>query len=127
MPRYLLIARDAGRWTRLTESASPAEMQAVTAKYRAWTNRVAGTGKLKGGEKLRDGQGRVLEGQEKALKMTDAPYVESKEVIGGYCLFQAKTREEAIEWGKRFLKIHGDGWDIECEVRQVDEEVCQPG
>lgn len=61
------------------------------------------------------------------LSVTDGPFTESKEVIGGYCLFQAKTREEAVEWGKRFLKIHGDGWDIECEVRQVDEEACQPG
>lgn len=61
------------------------------------------------------------------LSVTDGPFTESKEVIGGYCLFQAKSREEAVEWGKRFLKIHGDGWDIECEVRQVDEEACQPG
>ena len=58
------------------------------------------------------------------LTVTDGPFTESKEVIAGYCLFQVKTREEAVEWGKRFLKIHGDGWDIECEVRQVDEEAC---
>ncbi|MET0655422.1 MAG: YciI family protein [Pseudoxanthomonas sp.] len=61
------------------------------------------------------------------LSVTDGPFSESKEVIGGYCLFQAKTREEALEWAKRFLRIHGEGWDIECEVRQVDEAGCGPG
>lgn len=55
------------------------------------------------------------------LTVTDGPFTESKEVIGGYALIQAATREEAIAWTSRFLKIHGDEWDIECEVRQVEE------
>ena len=67
---------------------------------------------------------RIIRGK---LSVTDGPFTESKEVIGGYALIQAKTREEAIEWGKRFLQVHGDEWDIECEVRQVDEEFCRPG
>lgn len=59
------------------------------------------------------------------LKVTDGPFSESKEVIGGFALIQANSREEAVEWGKRFLEVHGDEWDIECEVRQVDEQGCQ--
>ena len=55
------------------------------------------------------------------LTVTDGPFIESKEVIGGYALVQAATQEEAIAWTSRFLKIHGDEWDIECEVRQVEE------
>jgi len=54
------------------------------------------------------------------LSMTDGPFTETKEVIGGYAILEAKTKEEAIELTRRFLKVHGDEWDIECEVRQLD-------
>lgn len=50
---------------------------------------------------------------------TDGPFSESKEVIGGYAVLEAKDREEAIELTERFLPIHGDEWDIECEVRPL--------
>ena len=55
------------------------------------------------------------------LSVTDGPFTESKEIIGGYAMIQAETREEAIDWTSRFLKIHGEEWEIECEVRQVEE------
>ena len=54
------------------------------------------------------------------LSTTDGPFTESKEVIGGYAILQAASMKEAIDLTKRFLKIHGDEWDIECEVRQLD-------
>lgn len=54
------------------------------------------------------------------LSMTDGPFTEAKEVIGGYAILEAKSKEEAIELTRRFLKIHGDEWNIECEVRQLD-------
>ena len=54
------------------------------------------------------------------LTTTDGPFTETKEVIGGYAILEAKSKEEAIELTQRFLKIHGDEWDIECEVRQLD-------
>jgi hypothetical protein len=54
------------------------------------------------------------------LSVTDGPFTEAKEVVGGYAIFETKTKEEAIELTRRFLKIHGDAWDIECEVRQLD-------
>ena len=50
--------------------------------------------------------------------MTDGPFTEAKEVIGGFALLKAKSKEEAIELTKRFLKVAGDG---ECELRQVFE------
>jgi hypothetical protein len=52
------------------------------------------------------------------LTVTDGPFTESKELIGGFALIQAKSKEEAIELAKRFLKVAGDG---ECEVRQIAE------
>jgi hypothetical protein len=54
------------------------------------------------------------------LSMVDGPFTETKEVIGGYAILEAKSQEEAIELTQRFLKVHGDEWDIECEVRQLD-------
>ncbi|HET7365882.1 MAG TPA: YciI family protein [Burkholderiales bacterium] len=54
------------------------------------------------------------------LSTTDGPFTETKEVIGGYAVLEAKSMQEAIELTKRFLRVHGDEWDIECEVRQLD-------
>ncbi len=48
--------------------------------------------------------------------VTDGPYAESKELIGGWALIQAASKEEAINWAKRFLKIAGGG---ESRIRQV--------
>ena len=54
------------------------------------------------------------------LSTTDGPFTEAKEVIGGYAVLEAKSMQEALELTKRFLRIHGDQWDLECEVRQLD-------
>lgn len=58
------------------------------------------------------------------LSAVDGPFTETKEVIGGYAIFEAKSKAEAIELTERFLKIHGDEWDIECEVRQLHGPDC---
>jgi hypothetical protein len=52
------------------------------------------------------------------LNVTDGPFTESKEVIGGLAVLQANSREEAIELVKEFLNVAGDG---ECELRQLFE------
>ena len=54
------------------------------------------------------------------LSTTDGPFTESKEVIGGFAILEAKNKQEAVELTKRFLEIHGDAWDLECEVRPLD-------
>lgn len=54
------------------------------------------------------------------LTTVDGPFTESKEVIGGFAIIEAKSREEAIQHTKRFLALHGDEWDLECEVRALD-------
>ncbi|GAA5090258.1 YciI family protein [Nocardia iowensis] len=51
----------------------------------------------------------------------DGPFTESKEVVGGYCILQTKSKEEAVEWSARFLAVHGPEWDIEVEIRQIAE------
>ncbi len=54
------------------------------------------------------------------VSRTDGPFTETKEVIGGYAIVEAESKEEAVELTRRFLLVHGDGWDLECEVRQLD-------
>jgi hypothetical protein len=55
----------------------------------------------------------------------DGPFTESKEVIGGYAMLQADSMDQALEYTSRFLDVHGDQWEIECEVRRIDED-CTP-
>lgn len=52
------------------------------------------------------------------LNVTDGPFTEAKEVVGGFAILQTKSKEEAIELTKQFLNQVGDG---ECELRQLYE------
>lgn len=54
------------------------------------------------------------------LSVVDGPFTETKEVIGGYAILEASSKEEAVELTRRFLKVHGTDWDVECEVRPLD-------
>jgi hypothetical protein len=54
------------------------------------------------------------------LSTVDGPFTEAKEVVGGFAILEAASKEEAIELAKRFLAVHGDEWDVECEVRQME-------
>jgi hypothetical protein len=51
--------------------------------------------------------------------VTDGPFAEAKEIVGGFALIQAKSKDAAIEFTKRFLKVAGDG---ETEIRQLYEQ-----
>jgi hypothetical protein len=51
----------------------------------------------------------------------DGPFAETKELIAGYTLIQAKSREEALEWTRRFPNPALDGGEYEIEVRQLYE------
>ena len=73
---------------------SPQEAQAVMGKYRAWTQKLRDSGRLVNSNKLEDRTGRVLRGSTK-MEVTDGPYTESKEVLGGYYLFHAADFDEA--------------------------------
>ena len=59
-----------------------------------------------------DGQKRIV---------TDGPFAESKEMIAGYTIIQVKSRDEAMEWTKRYPNPAGEGKEAEIEVRQFFE------
>jgi hypothetical protein len=50
--------------------------------------------------------------------VTDGPFAETKELIAGFALFEVKSKEEAIEWSRRFMEVAGEG---ENEIRQIFE------
>ena len=52
------------------------------------------------------------------ISVTDGPFTESKELVGGFAILRANSKEEAIQLAKDFLKLAGDG---ECELRQICE------
>ena len=58
-----------------------------------------------------------------AVKTTDGPFTEAKELIGGYAIVQVKSKQEAIEMAKHFLKLHEDvlglSYEGNCEIRQM--------
>ena len=53
---------------------------------------------------------------------TDGPFTESKEVVGGFAVFELKSKQEAVESAVRFMELHKQhwpGWEGETEVRQI--------
>lgn len=57
----------------------------------------------------------------KKRTVIDGPFAETKELIAGYTMIQVKTKEEALEWSRRFPNPVGEGTDAEIEVRQLFE------
>ena len=56
------------------------------------------------------------------ITVMDGPYTEAKELIGGYAVYETKTKEECVEWARRFLATHKEHWpefEGEVEVRQM--------
>ena len=54
--------------------------------------------------------------------VTDGPFAEAKEVIGGFWLIEVKSKAEAVEWASRFMKAHRDhwaGWTGSTDILQV--------
>jgi hypothetical protein len=57
------------------------------------------------------------------MTVTDGPFAEAKELIGGYAIVEAKSKQEAIELGKDIMKVHADilgtSYEGELEIRQM--------
>ena len=55
-------------------------------------------------------------------RVLDGPFAETKELIAGYTLIQCRSRDEALEWTRRFPNPVGEGKPAEIEVRQLYEQ-----
>jgi hypothetical protein len=78
---------------------------------------------------LPTGGGSRIRLSEARLTTTDGPFAEVKEVIGGFAIFDTKTREEVMQWAQRFMQLHLEHWkewEGVCEIRQMFEEGKNP-
>jgi hypothetical protein len=58
------------------------------------------------------------------LKVTDGPFTEAKEIIGGYALVDVKSKEEALDFARQFMELHRVHWpefEAESEVRPLED------
>ena len=97
-------------------SATVEQQNQVVAEYMKYSEELAASGCMKGGEALeptsKASRISIKEGRRVVL---DGPFAEAKEVVGGYYLIDVKTREEAIEWA---AKCPGAKYGT-IELRQV--------
>ena len=75
-------------------------------------------------------KGALINVKKGKLTVTDGPFSEAKEVIGGYAILHCKSKEEAIERARRFMQLHADvlgpAYEGELEIRQMpDAPPCQ--
>ena len=107
MPKYLCIQRSQGG---KSDPPSPAQMQEMFAKFNAW--------KEKFQENLVDMGGKLGEGKVvTADAVTDGPFVEAKEVVGGYMIISAKSMEQALEVARESPGVGAPGSSV--EVRKI--------
>ena len=93
MPQFTLLLRDSGD---MFGKLSPAEIQAVIARYSGWVDGLKKAGKLSASHKLRDGEGRVVQRTGTKVMVSDGPFTEGKEVIGGLFVIEAPGYDEAL-------------------------------
>ncbi len=95
-------------------SMSPEQMQQVVKKWMDWRNSLEKSGHLKKvGERL-DPNGKVVRGRDKAV--TDGPFAEAKDIIGGYLVAEAKDIDQAVELAKGCPILETDG---AVEIRPI--------
>jgi hypothetical protein len=113
MPQFMLLLHQT---PSDMSSVSPEQMQAVIAEYTAWSERLVAAGKFQGGQKLANEGGRSISANGGGMSVTDGPYNETKEVIGGYFTIEAADYDEAVALcdDSPHLKYGG-----RIEVRQI--------
>ena len=96
---------------------SPEQIEAVIGEYIAWRKKIEADGKYVGSDKLKDEGGRHLVGINGDFRVTDGPYAEAKEVIGGYYTISANDYEEAVEISRSCPHLKYGG---RIELREVE-------
>ncbi|MFC5496996.1 YciI family protein [Caenimonas terrae] len=111
--------------TPQTEAEGPGAMpdQQLMADMAGYHEALAKAGVLLDGAGLRPSRlgWRIHYGAGDRRTVTDGPFAESKEVVAGYTLIQVRSREEALEWARRFPNPMGRGQEADIEVRQLYE------
>lgn len=75
---------------------SPEEMEGIVQRYTAWKDRMVEEGRLVDGRKLKDEGGKILRREAGRTVVVDGPYIEAKEVFGGYFVVLAEDWDDAM-------------------------------
>jgi len=116
MPNYILMLHTTPTKNDLSHF-SPEQIQTVIGEYMAWSNKIKADGVYVGGNKLRDEGGKFLSGQNGSFRVTDGPFTEAKEVIGGYFTISASDYDEAVEISKDCPHLKYGG---RIEIREIE-------
>jgi hypothetical protein len=109
---YMLLFRG----TDLRKGLSPEELQNVSEKWMTWFRRLTEQGKAVAGQPL-ERDGKIVSGKDRVV--SDGPFAESKEAIGGYFLLDVATMDEAVAIAR---ECPGLAYGIRVEVRPVAAE-----
>src|SRR6195256_4767936 len=110
--RFMFIVKSAHR--------GPPSPQLMEAMHKLADREIKAGGMLDNGGLMplaTGAQGRIADGE---LSVVDGPFVEAKEVIGGYAIFELRDKEEALASAREFMQLHKDfmpDWEGTCELR----------
>jgi hypothetical protein len=114
MPDFLLLLhRPAGAMPTLPPEAAAA----ITKDYIGWGDRLRAEGRLKAGEKLTIDAGRAMRSAAGRIVVTDGPYAETKELLGGFFVIAARDYDEACHTAESCPHFKYGG---SIEVRRID-------
>ena len=118
--RFLIIVKSTPEFEAETR---PAPDAAVFAAMATFHEELARAGVLLDGNGLHpSAKGwRVRYGADGRRSVVDGPFAEAKELIAGYTLISARSRDEALQWSRRFPNPVGEGREAVVEVRQLHE------
>lgn len=114
MKDFMLVFRNSPRSQEAFANQSPEQLQAEMVLWQAWMGKLAEQGKLIDGQPLHPG-GKVLHGTKK--KLTDGPFIEGKDIVGGYLLIKANDYDEAVRLSQDCPQLNSD--DGTVEVREI--------
>ena len=116
MPKYMTIVKG----SESHAPPPPALFEAIDRLMKDAGKRLVGVGGL-----LPSGKGARARLAKGKVTVTDGPFTEAKEVIGGFAIYDVPTLAEAKEWTRRFLDVHVEhfaGWDCEVEIREMMDD-----
>jgi len=115
MPGYVLFFYES---PTATDDLSPEEIQTIIQKYSAWADDLEKKGRYLAGNKLKDGEGRVMRGSGGDPRVLDGPYSETKEIIGGFIAISAADYDDAVSVARTCPHLAYGGT---IEIRQIEE------
>jgi hypothetical protein len=119
MPKYLMLIKhpETYRNEAIPQALMDAMGEVVQEGFRSGVLKdTAGLKPTADGFRVRSSGGK--------LKVTDGPFAEAKEVVGGYALVEVPSREEALKVARQFMELHRVHWPAfegDCEVRPLED------